>query len=109
MVMRTTFKKRSFILVLVVLTAITFFALKSETQAAPAWYSPVTIVAVGSIYGVGYIQMSSASFPVTLFSCYNGSSQQLATALTAVSLGKTVNVYADLSNNIILAIMLSNN
>ncbi len=45
--MKTTFKKRLFILVLVVMTAITFLSLKSQAQAgSPAMYSCQVIAAV---------------------------------------------------------------
>ncbi|MGA3015440.1 MAG: hypothetical protein ABSD71_15560 [Bacteroidales bacterium] len=104
--MRTNLKKRSFILVLVVLTAITFFTLKSETQAVTTaftptlnFYSGITIIAAGPIGGGAFILLSGTSIPNNWYPCLSTQiNQQLATAFTAISLGKTVMVYMDPGN-----------
>ena len=109
MVMRTSFKKGSFILVLVLLTAITFFALKSETQAANTWYYTIAISSAGPIGGGAFILMSGTSVPLAWYTCLSSQvSQQLATAYTAISLGRTVTVYLDLNTSIISGIFVNN-
>jgi hypothetical protein len=109
MVMRTNLKKRSFILVLVVLTAITFFALKSETQAANTWYYTIAVSSAGPIGGGAFIMLSGTSVPLAWYTCLSSQvSQQLATAYTAISLGRTVTVYLDLNTSIISGIFVNN-
>jgi len=107
--MRTTFKKRSLILVLVLLTAITFFSLKQEAQASVTWYYTLTIGSVGPDQGIGIMMLSGASLSKAWYYCRNDQlNAQLATAYTAISLGKTVSAYIDTSTNIIQAITLDN-
>ncbi len=97
MIMRTTLRKKFFILVLVLLTAITFFSLKSETQAAPAWYT-CWVNGGGPGGGGAFICLTdgSGAFTTRWMTCrYDQMNQQLAVALTAISTGKAVMAYLD--------------
>jgi hypothetical protein len=110
--MRTNLKKRSFILVLAVLTAITFFTLRSETQAAEAWYT-CSVMSVGPGGGSVIIGLSDVNKSFTLKWMYLDAAQTnqlLAVALTAMSLGKNVNAYLDnsLAYPIVKYLMLNN-
>ncbi|MEW6186749.1 MAG: hypothetical protein AB1585_13525 [Thermodesulfobacteriota bacterium] len=94
--MRMNLKKKSLILMLAVFVLMTFFTFKQETQAAEAWYT-ATIVATGSGYGNNYVCLTASGYftqKYMLLSATQGK-EQLATALTALSLGKTLYVLLD--------------
>jgi len=94
--MKTTLKKKPFILLLAALVVITFFTLKSETQAAEAWYT-ATIVNAGPGWGATFICLTSSGNFTNKYMVTRSDQpkDQLAVALTAISLGKSVMVYAD--------------
>jgi len=94
--MRRTLKKQSVILVLVVLTAITFSTLKSEVQAAEQWYT-ASVVAAGPGWGSAFICLTASGVFTSKYMVARSdqSKEQLATALTALSSGKNVMIYAD--------------
>jgi hypothetical protein len=100
--MGTNFKRGSFVLVLVLFTAITLFTLKPEAQATATFYS-CTVISTGPMTGTTYVMLTDAggAFTQRWFPCNpNYANQILATALTAVSLGKTVLVYLDLAASV---------
>ncbi len=89
-------KKRFIILMLVGLMVITFFALKSETQASENLYY-ATVVSAGPWAGNAFICLTATngSFTGQYMVAPSGQANQfLATALTAMSLGKYVLILA---------------
>ncbi len=97
--MRTTFKKKTFILGLILLTAITFLTLKSESQAADAWYT-CWVNGAGPGGGGAFICLTDGSGAFStkwMTSRYDQMKEQLAVALTAISTGKAVMAYLDLT------------
>jgi hypothetical protein len=94
--MTTALKKKPFILLLAALIVVTFFTLKSETQAAEAWYTAAVVMA-GPGWGATFICLTSSGNFTNKYMLTRSdqSKDQLAVALTAISLGKYVMVYAD--------------
>ncbi len=97
--MRTFLKKNPFILVLVLMTVIPFFILQTESQAADAWYT-CWVNGAGPGGGGAFICLTDGSGAFStkwMTSRYDQMKEQLAVALTAISTGKAVMAYLDLT------------
>jgi hypothetical protein len=87
-------RRKAFILVLIILTAVTFFTLKAEVQAAFGfYYCSVSVAGAGTGANVICLTAVNGSFTNTWMT--TTSNPILATALSAISLGKYVWVACD--------------
>jgi hypothetical protein len=97
--MKTGLKKKSLLMVMALLMAVTFFTFKPESQAADTW-SYANVLELGTAMSDKFVQLTSTEgyFYNKWFSLYPAvEKEQLATILTAISLGKTIHICVDLA------------
>ncbi|MBI5606912.1 MAG: hypothetical protein HY879_26575 [Deltaproteobacteria bacterium] len=95
--MRTSLRKRAFILVSLLVVMVIFIALKSEIQAAENWYT-AAVVSAGPGWGSAYICLTATNGAFTnkyMICRTDQPKEQLAMAVTAMALGKYVMAYLD--------------
>ena len=110
--MKKTKRMKAFALGFILILGITVLSFQTESKADAGWIT-CTVQSVGPGGGSVLIGLTDVNGSFTLKWCYLNASQAnqlLAVALTAMSLGKNVNVYMDPSttNPIVQYIMMNN-